>query len=58
MCIRDRPGLDDATQLTGLNNPDAIVDFYLGLGARVVALTLGHEGSLVATPVRLSLIHI
>ncbi|WP_245928022.1 sugar kinase [Bosea psychrotolerans] len=46
------PGLDDATQLTGLNSPDAIVDFYLGLGARVVALTLGHEGSLVATPVR------
>jgi 2-dehydro-3-deoxygluconokinase len=46
------PGLDDAIQLTGLNSPDAIVDFYLGLGARVVALTLGHEGSLVATPVR------
>ncbi|MDX3807174.1 MAG: sugar kinase, partial [Bosea sp. (in: a-proteobacteria)] len=46
------PGLDDATQLTGLNEPDAIVDFYLRLGARVVALTLGHEGSLVATPVR------
>ena len=44
------PGLDDATQLTGLNEPDAIVDFYLKLGARVVALTLGHEGSLVATP--------
>lgn len=46
------PGLDDATQLTGLNDPDAIADFYLRLGARVVALTLGHEGSLVATPVR------
>ncbi|MCT4491845.1 sugar kinase [Bosea minatitlanensis] len=46
------PGLDDATQLTGLSEPDAIVDVYLGLGARVVALTLGHEGSLVATPVR------
>jgi 2-dehydro-3-deoxygluconokinase len=46
------PGLDDATQLTGLKLADAIVDFYLGLGARVVALTLGHEGSLVATPER------
>jgi 2-dehydro-3-deoxygluconokinase len=46
------PGFDDATQLTGLNQPDAIADFYLKLGARVVALTLGHEGSLVATPVR------
>jgi 2-dehydro-3-deoxygluconokinase len=46
------PGLDDAAQLTGLNDPDRIVDFYLGLGARVVALTLGAEGSLVATPIK------
>lgn len=46
------PGLDDAIQLTGLSEPDAIVDFYLGLGAKVVALTLGHQGSLVATPER------
>lgn len=46
------PGLDDATLLTGLTAPDAIVDLYLGLGAKVVALTLGHEGSLVATPER------
>ena len=28
------PGLDDAEALTGLTDPDAIVDFYLGLGAR------------------------
>lgn len=46
------PGFDDATQLTGLEDADAIADFYLGLGARIVALTLGHEGSLVATPER------
>lgn len=46
------PGLDDAIQLTGLEAPDTIADFYLGLGAKVVALTLGHEGSLVATPER------
>jgi 2-dehydro-3-deoxygluconokinase len=46
------PGFDDATQLTGLSEPDAIADFYLGLGAKIVALTLGHEGSLVATPQR------
>lgn len=46
------PGLDDAIQLTGLDDPDAIADVYLGLGAKVVALTLGHEGSLVATPER------
>ena len=46
------PGLDDAAQLTGLNDPDRIADFYLGLGAKVVALTMGSEGSLVATPQR------
>ena len=28
------PGIDDARALTGLEQPDAIVDFYLGLGAR------------------------
>lgn len=44
------PGLEDARQLTGLDAPDAIVDFYLGLGPSVVALTLGAEGTLVATP--------
>jgi 2-dehydro-3-deoxygluconokinase len=46
------PGDGDAKLLTGLEEPDAIVDFYLRLGAKVVALTLGHEGSLVATPER------
>ena len=46
------PGLDDARQLTGLDEPDAIVDFYLGLGAAVVALTLGKAGALVATSAR------
>jgi 2-dehydro-3-deoxygluconokinase len=46
------PGLDDARSLTGLEQPDAIVDFYLRLGAGVVALTLGREGALVATPRR------
>jgi 2-dehydro-3-deoxygluconokinase len=46
------PGLDDAKLLTGLDDPDAIADTYLRMGAKVVALTLGHEGSLVATPDR------
>jgi 2-dehydro-3-deoxygluconokinase len=46
------PGLEDAVQLTGLAEPDAIVDFYLRLGPRVVALTLGKDGTLVATPQR------
>jgi 2-dehydro-3-deoxygluconokinase len=43
------PGLDDAVQLTGLTDPDAIADFYLHLGASTVALTLGAQGTLVAT---------
>jgi len=43
------PGLDDAEHLTGHTDPDAIVDFYLGLGAEIVALTLGAQGTLVAT---------
>jgi 2-dehydro-3-deoxygluconokinase len=44
-----RPGLDDAIHLTGLADPDRIVDFYLGLGPQIVALTLGADGALVAT---------
>ena len=43
------PGLDDALALTGLSDPDAIVDFYLRLGARVVVLKLGKAGALAAT---------
>ncbi len=43
------PGLDDARQLTGLDDRDAIADFYLGRGSRIVAMTLGKEGALVAT---------
>jgi 2-dehydro-3-deoxygluconokinase len=44
------PGHDDARQLTGLERPEDICAFYLGLGCRVVALTLGKAGTLVATP--------
>jgi 2-dehydro-3-deoxygluconokinase len=43
-----RPGLDDARQLTGLQTPDEICDFYLGLGCRIVALTLGKDGTMIA----------
>jgi 2-dehydro-3-deoxygluconokinase len=43
------PGLDDARQLTGLSDPDAIADFYLGRGSSIVAMTLGKDGALVAT---------
>lgn len=44
------PGLDDATALTGLSDPDAIVDFYLHLGPSLVALKMGAQGILLATP--------
>jgi len=43
------PSLEDARLLCGLQEPDAIVDFYLALGTPLVALKLGSAGSLVAT---------
>ncbi len=52
LCDIALPGLDDARQLTGLDAPDAIAEHYLKAGARIVALTLGAEGTLVATPER------
>jgi 2-dehydro-3-deoxygluconokinase len=42
------PSLDDITAITGLVEPEAIVDHCLGLGARTVALKLGAEGAWVA----------
>ena len=47
-----RPGIEDARHLTGLVDPGEIVDFYLAMGARIVALTLGPDGAIVATPER------
>lgn len=46
------PGLDDAALLFGVEDPDAICDAILALGPKVVALTLGAHGCLVATPER------
>ncbi len=43
------PGLEDARALTELQHPNDIIDFYLQLGCRMVALTLGTDGVLVAT---------
>ena len=43
------PSLDDVRALTGLDDPDALVDHCLTFGARVVALKLGEAGALVAT---------
>lgn len=44
------PGLEDATALTGLTDPDAVADFYLRLGPAVVVLKMGAAGALLATP--------
>ncbi len=42
------PSLDDATALTGLTDPDAVADFYLGL-CPLVLLKCGAAGCIVAT---------
>ena len=44
------PGLDDAIALTGLTDPDAVLDFYLGLGPGLVLLKMGAEGVYLGTP--------
>ena len=43
------PSLDDATILIGLTDPDAIADFYLRLGPRIVVVKNGAAGALLAT---------
>ena len=42
------PSLDDITAITGIEDPDKLVDFCLGRGAKIVALKLGADGALVA----------
>lgn len=49
LCDIALPSLDDSKSLTGLDDPEDILDFYLGLGPEIVALKLGVEGVLVAT---------
>ena len=41
-------GLEDSISMTGFDDPSRIAEFYLTLGARTVALTLGANGVLVA----------
>ncbi len=43
------PGLEDATLLLGLSDPDAILDLCLGFGAETVMLKMGRSGAMVAT---------
>lgn len=42
------PSLEDIVAITGLQDPDALVDHCLARGARIVALKLGDKGALVA----------
>ncbi|MCW0234482.1 MAG: sugar kinase [Ferrovibrio sp.] len=42
------PSLEDATALSGLSDPLAILDFYRGMGIPLVVLKCGAEGVLVA----------
>jgi 2-dehydro-3-deoxygluconokinase len=44
------PGMDDALALTGLTDPDAVLDFYLGLGPGLVLLKMGSAGVYFGTP--------
>lgn len=46
------PSLDDMTALTGLHEPEAIVQYCHDLGASEVALKLGGQGALVSDGVR------
>jgi 2-dehydro-3-deoxygluconokinase len=43
------PSYDDVVVLTGLENEDALVDFALARGAKIVALKLGERGAIVAS---------
>jgi len=43
---------EDAQELAGTNEPDRIADFYLRLGPKIVIVTMGAAGALVATPDR------
>jgi 2-dehydro-3-deoxygluconokinase len=44
------PGEEDVRTLTGLTDPDAMLDFYLRLGSKTVLLKMGEAGAYLATP--------
>jgi len=46
------PGMEDAAVLTGLTDPDAILDFYQRLGPTVVVVKMGEDGAYLGTPDR------
>lgn len=44
-----RPALDDARTLTGIEDADAILDHFLKLGPKLVVMTMGKEGVILAS---------
>jgi 2-dehydro-3-deoxygluconokinase len=48
LCDICLPSFDDVALLTGIQDPDKLVDLALTRGAKVVALKLGAEGAIVA----------
>ena len=46
------PSYEDIRAISGLDDPDALVDYCLALGASTVALKLGPDGALIATAER------
>ena len=49
-CTIALPSIDDSRILTGIEDADAIVDFYLSRGPGIVAMKMGEDGVLIATP--------
>jgi 2-dehydro-3-deoxygluconokinase len=43
------PGEEDVQTLTGLTDPDRMLDFYLRLGSKIVLLKMGEAGAYLAT---------
>ncbi len=50
LCDVALPGHDDAAQIFGTQDPDALVDHCLDAGCGIVAMTLGAQGAIIATP--------
>lgn len=44
-----RPALDDARTLTGIEDADAILNHFLKMGPKLVVMTMGKEGVILAT---------
>jgi 2-dehydro-3-deoxygluconokinase len=44
-----RPALDDARTLTRIEDADAIIDHFLKLGPKLVVMTMGKDGVILAT---------